>query len=339
MVRLFVIEHFPRIFAIYIIMKIFTMYSVEFRSEVNSVFFINSSPVGEGGRFGAVIPQCRFLLSVHPLGSGDRGMYLPFSRILDFSDGNISITENDGFIELDCLPGGAFIVSANPPCVPPMPDKLPHILTSLDFTTDSKQMRAVVYFDRTVNIALEDGFKKVLWARSLGSHYGEYKLFFRNISGLAVIIAEMGARRVVVSVVRPEILIDENFSSFEISEGFIHAEHPLDGGCGLRRKFSASGGKLVAVTSEIRTAPDADIAKTLAYCIYYGDQKTAKTLLSPSLASLEWEQLCGFFGDFSEVAPGVDFALRYKISENIYDLRRFELEFEDGAIGNIEEID
>lgn len=325
---------------------------------IHGLVEINGSAAGEtiGGIMSICIPEGRIFLTFTPLEKPKNGVYLPFSRILCLDCEPPSIVCDDGTVVLQIMPDNMFLLHLNPPFVPIEQPIIPHIILSWPFSTGTRSLRAIVYFDRTVNFSLEDAADRILFAYGFPEKITSPQVSAKRIGGSAFVFVEALAdgdrKRLLCISAEPAInyCFYEPCAEYEILENTLHVYEEIGEPMGylLDKQYALregilerAGAQLVKKGGAAAPAPQ-NILYSFALALQYGSGELALSHLSPSLQSqVTFADLQEFFGDFvgidKENCTDHSIAFQYAITENILFVRIFQIEIEGSKISNIAE--
>ena len=330
-------------------------------SHVHGLVEINGTMVGETqpGEMSLYAPEGRFFLTFTPLASPKGQVALPFGRILDLSAEPPEILSNDGLIELFLLGKDIQILRLFPPTLPLPDGRIPCILASQDFTANGHRYTGMIYFDRTVNFAVQDASQNILFATPVGEEITHPRVFLQSMGTSLFCFAEGrqkdGNLFLLCTSLLPEISLcfSRPCHSYQITgeelllyqsvddlSGYLLLEHYA-----LENHRLIPGGRELVPAEEdtSREASTIAILHRLILAVRFGEAELALSCLSPTLRSeLNFSDLQEFFGEFSgldEDAPENDsqIALRYPITANVYLIRVFSFSFVGFLIANISE--
>ena len=116
---------------------------------------INGSAAGEtsGAPLSLLIPDGRLLLFLFPAGEHGQPGLSSLSRILSLDCDPPCVVCDDGHIMLEVLPDQMIFARIDPPYIAKSQEMLPHILCSLSIPAGNKELRGIIYFDRTFNFS------------------------------------------------------------------------------------------------------------------------------------------------------------------------------------------
>ena len=138
---------------------------LQISSPADGLIYLNGTLAGEllGGELSLCIPRGRFCLSFSPLGQEEGKVFLPFSRILDLSQPEPAIVQDDGVLCVYLL-GEVCCVQLTPPyaSVP----SLPYLIAARSLRSNGPPLRAQLYFDRVLCFSLEEN-GRILFAAPL----------------------------------------------------------------------------------------------------------------------------------------------------------------------------
>ena len=340
---------------------------LQIHSDIHGLVKINDTPAGETKNGAITLPVAfgsTLMLSFTPLENDRNGFYLPFTRQLRLMGEIPGIVSDDGCVKLCAWPDNMYELTLMPPKLLPNPTEVPHILTSLEYYTQNKQYTALVYFDRTVNFAIEETLThKMLFAYALDPPLENTAVQFKRIQGGAFLLVSgeyEGEKYLLgVNAATPvSLAFFEKYMDYQAGEGALALYQDIGEPFGkmLEQTYAVKEEHLALSESKIADhgatgAPQSpeNIARSFVLAVKYRLSEYALPLLLPALREdLTFPDLRDFFGDFESVTenifPGVfgetGVALKYKVSEHISATRVFLFEFVDQTpplISNITE--
>ena len=318
---------------------------LQISSPADGLIYLNGTLAGEllGGELSLCIPRGRFCLSFSPLGQEEGKVFLPFSRILDLSQPEPAIVQDDGVLCVYLL-GEVCCVQLTPPyaSVP----SLPYLIAARSLRSNGPPLRAQLYFDRVLCFSLEEN-GRILFAAPLPFEAESGSISAVWLGGelyaLAELIGKDKKALACLAVQAKKLLFCEPCLSYKVSKEELELFCPAgECGCQIRKRFSKD--LLHPEISLVRREGEkADPARAFSAAIACRDAKAALSFLSPALArELSFQDLLEFFGDSFPapdqfVRPG-ELACCEKLSEHIFAVRRFALDMRDGKIDNISEL-
>jgi len=340
---------------------------LQIHSDIHGLVKINDTPAGETKNGAITLPVAfgsALMLSFTPLENDKNGFYLPFTRQLLLMGELPGIVSDDGCIRLCAWPDNMYELTLMPPKLLPNPTEIPHILTSLEYYAQNKQYTAFVYFDRTVNFAVEETIThKMLFAYALDPPLDQITIQFKRLQGKAFLFVSgmYGGEKYLLAVnagVTISFCFFEKHMDYQIAEESVTLYQDIGEPFGKMLELTYTVKDDILALSESRVADHSasgapqspeNIAKSFVLAVKYGLSEYALPLLLPALREdLTFPDLQDFFGNFEciteNIFPGVfgetGIALRYKVSEYVSATRVFLFEFVDQApplISNITE--
>lgn len=325
-------------------------------SHVRGFIEINGSAAGEtsGAPLSLLIPDGRLLFSFSPLENTANQLFLPFSRILSLDCDPPCVVCDDGHIMLEVLPDQMIFARIDPPFIAKSQEMLPHILCSLSVPAGNKELRGIIYFDRTFNFSLEDPARKILFAYAFPKPITAPRLHTRRISGITFLFAEGQTERgkilLCVRVMGGDFFVFcERCARFELGDEIILYQDvgdPYGHLLAVHYRFSqntlARSFEELVLLGEGSASSEELTALSFGLAMQYGAQELALSYLEDSLKSeLSFADLREFFGEMSGVERALcregALAFQYPVSGHTYYVRIFDLSFSFGKISNISE--
>ena len=281
------------------------------------------------------LPARKLLLCFQPT-SEDGGVALPFARTVDLSKG--SVEPADERVKLYFFADGRAAIELNPPCIGNV-DVLPYSLSQLGFSANGRALSATAYFDRRVNLVVEQPGHGSLFAMSIAEKAESVRLTVRSIGSRTYLAAEIPGISVhVIDLMDMKLALNESCVSFSWTDNAMLLRKSVLGAT-MEFKYTSSAALSLA-SCKVISAPDAQAA--LAALAVTSRREPALSLLAPSMRSLSAADISEFFGRFTRVLPELSkncVALCYARSLCVYDVRAFRAELENGHICNIIELD
>ena len=316
-----------------------SLYMLKIVTNVPALVMIDGVFAGKTDAQGFVLPvsQTQLAIVLYPLTQG-----APISKIVNLEKRTMEVAQDRAALYL--LPQQQVVLTAQFP--EELPCGLPYVLKSLPFAIGNRQMRASIYFDRTFNLAVEEG-DAVAFCCAFRAACSSCSLQMRHISGQPFLFAEGGQDErkelIALSLSPISFLFSKDILGFSFSEQGLRVECALEGlqGAALLEQYAMENAKLVLQSAKLIKKEGAlSTAEALVYAIKYGDEPFAMSLLAPSLKQeVSFSDLKDFFGEFEALflqAPHA-LALCYPLSPRVYDVRTFSLELQGPLISNIAE--
>ena len=279
------------------------------------------------------LPSRKFLLSFQPTDDSE-GTALPFARMIDLAKG--AVEPADGRAELYLFSDGRAAIILRPPCIGNV-EILPYSLAQLGFSAAGRSLTATAYFDRKVNLAVEQAGKGAVLAVSIADSAPSVRLMVRSIASRTYLAAEIPNQSVhIADMMEMKLVLSESAVSFGFTGDAIVLQKNILGAA-IEFKYSGSPSLSVSDCSVI-SAPTAQSA--LAALAVTSRYSPALSLLSPAFSGLSSADLSEFFGSFARVAPelsGEGVALCFSRGDGVFDVRMLYAETENVKISNISE--
>lgn len=214
---------------------------LQISSPADGLIYLNGTLAGEllGGALSLCIPRGRFCLSFSPLGQEEGKVFLPFSRILDLSQPEPAIVQDDGVLCVYLL-GEVCCVQLTPPyaSVP----SLPYLIAARSLRSNGPPLRAQLYFDRVLCFSLEEN-GRILFAAPLPFEAESGSISAVWLGGelyaLAELIGKDKKALACLAVQAKKLLFCEPCLSYKVSKEELELFCPA-GECGyqIRKRFS-----------------------------------------------------------------------------------------------------
>lgn len=279
------------------------------------------------------LPSRKFLLSFQPT-DDKNGTALPFARMIDLSKGEVEPA--DGRAEIYFFSDGRAAIILKPPCIGNV-EILPYSLAQLGFSAAGRALTATAYFDRKVNLNVEQAGKGAILAVSIADSAPSVNLTVRSIASRTYLAAEIPNRSVhIADMMEMKLVLSESAVSFDFTgDAILLRKNVL--GAALEFKYTSTPSLSVSGCSVLSAKEPQSALAALAITARH---TPALSLLSPSLSGLSAADLSEFFGNYSRVAPelsGDGVALCFSRGKGAFDVRLLYAETENGKICNISE--
>lgn len=325
------------------------IYLLKMHCDITGTVFINGTQAGDITGRELILPAGgETLLQFFPFACSS----MPISRKLVFTP-EVDIIENDGCIEIMEWPDGVADVYIHPSVIPTT-DAIPYVIKAVEYRVGQHRFNALVYFDRTVNFAIEDASHKILFAYPFPFKPIDVKISVKVIAERTIVIAEVRQGRKHVLAVshgneismlffEPCIELQNDASSLFVIEDIGDPFNMVQ-----RKRFSVKEKRFTEQSlipygqKQQQICSRETIAKSFALYIKYGAPNLAMNYMAQSLlADLSAGDIGEFFGEFTKVLPyrNGEVSLAYQKRENIFTVRVFRFEFDaEDKITNIEEL-
>lgn len=318
---------------------------LKIRCKTCGAVFIDGVPAGEINSSPLTVPACPdMFIQFFPFGNNA----LPITLKL--------LAENDSF-DLsggDCVqiiewPNGILELILSP-YVYNMCESMPYIIKSLEYRIGQYIFNAMLYFDRTVNFAIEDSSHKIIFAYQLTFNPEKPSLSVKYFGDRPVIFAEIyeNGKKHLLAVHHSNqiypILFDKIEQYRADSSQITVLYNPADCGGTLKNQYKLSGNKFEKAAEKFTpntSCSRIELAKNFTLCVKYSNLTSAYSMLSDSLKNdISADDLKEFLGDFVRIENfgSSSIALIYKKDSRFFYARTFTFTFDKNEqISNIEE--
>ncbi|MEZ4358310.1 MAG: hypothetical protein R2876_06795 [Eubacteriales bacterium] len=324
---------------------------INIESSVAGIVKINDGVAGEvGGEEGKrVITQVSgkgtFYISFLPLSSSYERMAMPLIRRIIIGN-TVSIFEDDGLIEVLCMPG-MYLIRIKPLFISSGRGEIkPQMFGRFIFQSGGISFVAGIYQEKEVYIFLEEERR--------GYTVFAYPLWFR-VKSASVLMHKIGDSVFLLYTgessegdfcfgvqISPEIRFIDGFLNAKATvhlDSLVFNVVEKDNGIKKNYYFTSENGQIILKSSEINMIEGCENIKTATALLFLDSvlknrkEESLKFLTMQLLDGLCYEDICEFLGPFSKITTKSPFkegniiTLWYKKSSNVYDIRCFSFEF------------
>ena len=287
-----------------------------------------------------------FYISFLPLSSSYEKMAMPLNKRIIIGN-TVSIFEDDGLIEVLCMPG-LYLIRIKPLFIPSGRGEIkPQMFGRFIFQSGGVSFVAGIYQEREVYIFLEEErrgytvFAYPLWFRIISAAVSMHRI---NESVFLLYVGESSEGDFCFAVqISPEMRFIDGFLSAKATvllDKLVFNVVENENGIERKYNFISENGQISLKYREINMIEDCEnirVATALMFLDNVLSQKkeeALKFLTVQLLDGLCYEDICEFLGAFSKVTTMSPLngdrdkiTLWYKRSSNVYDIRTFSFEF------------
>ena len=311
------------------------LYMLRITGDGKAAVLLNNQDAGvlSEGMLEQTVCGGRILVQLFPLESG----LLPVSALLELKAPPAMVGAADA-VRLYVLSEDQLHLKVTFPKQEKLTPSLPYILRRS--SADPGGLTATVYFDRTFNFAIErngmillgGAFEKALTDGRITRHGG-----ILLIEGICAGEKEFFA---VDAGAEPRVLLHHAAETVRLQEDVLEYSLPM-GQLTAEIRYSVKEKRQISRSLRFRDEKK-HLLSGLLEAVRMGEEEFAMSLVAPGLKKdASFSDFQAFFGEYAEVIPSrnaEEISLAYRVSENVFSLRRLRASVKYEQIWNIEEI-